>query len=155
MKRLRIIEMALVAIVLSAGLCACSDDDDSSDNNDGGLASQLRGTTWKVTSDTSREDYTGSNFTFNSDKSVIVTPSDNWWTSDDYESGFEWDVWENGLWWSVDGDVLTIDWNHDDCTEGTFIINGNTATYTYYWYDYNGEWSDKDKDCYIMVLQKQ
>ncbi len=145
--------MALVAIVLSAGLCACSDDDDSSDNNDGGLASQLRGTTWKVTSDTAteRDNYTGMFITFNKDYTATGTAPDSW--DVDYE-GEEWEM--GGIWWwSVSGDVLTLDLNHDDCIEGTFIINGNAATYTYYWYDYNGEWSDKDKDRYIMVLQKQ
>ncbi len=148
--------MAIVAVVLSVSLCACSDDDDDDDNGtvSSGLESQLQGTAWKVISDTDDDYNTGSIFTFNKDKSLTVSPADWWWTDSDYKLGYEWGSdWEDGVWWSVDGDVLTIDWNHDDCTEGTFIIDGNTATYTYRWYDYDGEWENSYYD--TMILEKQ
>ncbi len=148
---MRLIGMAVVAVVLSMGFTACSDDDDK---DGGGLESQLSGTTWKVTSDTDSDFNTGSNFTFNKDKTLTSTPADWWWTDEDYAMGYEWDEdWENGVFWSVKDDVLTIDWNHDDCMEGTFVIDGKKATYTYFWYDYTSH--KTDGEYFTMTLEKQ
>ncbi len=132
MKTLRLIGTALVAVVLSAGFCACSDDDD--DGGDSGLV----GTTWKVTSD---PDYEGMVVTFNNNHTI--TYSWNGYSNSN----------ENTVFWSVDGDVLTININHDDCMEGWLVVEGNTATYTYHWYDYTGNWNETEY--YTMTLKKQ
>lgn len=132
MKTFRIIGMAMVAILLSLNLVACSDDDD----NEAGAGASLAGTTWKVVSVVSQDedwaDFEGYSATFKSDGSITFNPSAGW----SYAK------------WSLNGDVLkfTLGEGHaDDCIVGIIAISGNTATWNCYWEDANGEWSDKDE----------
>ena len=69
MKTLRMIGMALVAVVMCAGFAACSDDEEG-DNP----SSALAGTTWTVVS--ADESYMeGSVYTFHADGTVSSDPS--------------------------------------------------------------------------------
>lgn len=132
MKTFRIIGMAMVAILLSLNLVACSDDDD----NEAGASASLAGTTWKVVSVVSQDedwaDFEGYSATFKSDGSITFNPSAGW----SYAK------------WSLNGDVLKFTLGEgyaDDCIVGRIAISGNTATWDCYWEDANGEWSDKDE----------
>ena len=74
MKTLRLIGMALLAIVMSVSFIACSNDDD--DNKE--ASTSLVGTTWKVTSvdnaDDDLNDWTNVTVTFNENGTVTFNP---------------------------------------------------------------------------------
>ena len=75
MKTLRLIGMALLAIVMSVSFIACSNDDD--DNKE--ASTSLVGTTWKVTSvDNADENFNGwtnVTATFNENGTVTFNPN--------------------------------------------------------------------------------
>ena len=87
MKTLRLIGMALLAIVMSVSFIACSNDDD--DNKE--ASTSLVGTTWKVTSvDNADENFNGwtnVTATFNENGTVTFNPNTGWnytrWTLND------------------------------------------------------------------------
>mgnify|MGYP004511522351 FL=1 len=87
MKTLKLIGMALLAIVMSVSFIACSNDDD----DDKEASTSLVGTTWKVTSvDNADEDFNGwtnVTATFNEDGTVTFNPNAGWnytrWTLND------------------------------------------------------------------------
>ncbi len=143
-----------MGVVLCVGISACSDDDDED-------STSLKGTTWNIVKyvtynnafgewideyDDAYADWydnvTKAFLTFNSDGTVTSN-----WNDEPYKF----------IKYSYDGTNLTLNFSNDDCTTGTFVINGNTATYTCYWYDYYYEWSDKDDpEAYeIWTLEKQ
>ncbi len=133
---IKYLTMSLAVAALCLGYTSCGDDDDDDNGSNG--SNSLKGTTWVV--DTSSErSFRGLYFTFNSNGKV---------TSDwcDEEDDF--------ITYKYDGTTLTLNFNNDDCITGTFVINGNSATYTYYWYDYDGEWSDEDSK-EEMILTRQ
>lgn len=134
MKTLKFMCMALCAMVLCTGFSSCSKDDD--DNKGGNASNPLIGT-WKViSSDDMDADAT---FTFNSNGTV--TTSDKEWN-------------DGGVWYTVNGNTLKIDFRHDDYTYGIYSIDGNTAVYQYSWYDIKEETKDGEYH-YSMTLQKQ
>ncbi len=150
MKTFRLIGMAVVAMVLSLSLAACSsdDDDDSSSSN------SLAGSTYKITKwvDSDGDDYydeddadddevnpIGVTLKFNADGSVT-------------QSKTLWDYFK----YTLDGSTLTFilgEDGPDDCMVGTITFSGSTATFKYHWEDYDGKWVDDD--VYTMTLVKQ
>ncbi len=147
MKALRFFGIALVAVTMCAGLAACSDDDDNSGS------SSLKGTTWKIVKvrDFYEDEWTeyqnGSWFTFNDNGTVTSNFYDDEKDEDDYYEYF--------IKYTFDGTNLTLNFSNDDCTTGTFVIDGNTATYTLYWYDYDKDWSNEDEGRDVWILEKQ
>ena len=134
MKTLRFVGMALLAVALCVNLSACSDDDEGQ-----GQGGPLAGTTWRIATSEEGAGMVGIEITFRSDGTFAMS-RDGWAYSK----------------WSLDGDVLTLtvgESGPDDYMEGTVIINGDDATYTYHWGDVDGEWEDNVS--YTMTLRKQ
>lgn len=126
--------LVLIGFALSTAVTSCKDDD-KEPSSDG-----LAGTTWKITSDTGDEVSIGMKVTFKSDGNINFSPANDWTYAK----------------WSMTGNKLKMvlgEGEPDDYMEGTFVINGNNATYTYSWYDYDGEWGGEDT--YVMTLTKQ
>ena len=122
----------LLVLPLAFAVTSCSNDDDepSSDN--------LAGTKWEVMS-TSDDVEAGLTIEFKKDGNCVCTPS-------------EWDYAK----WSVNNGKLKIvlgEDGPDDYMEGVFTISDKTATYTYSWYDYYGDWGGEDT--YTMTLKKK
>ncbi|MCD8266166.1 MAG: hypothetical protein LUC33_03320 [Prevotellaceae bacterium] len=150
MKALRLLGIALAATALCAGFTACSDDDD-----DNGGSNSLNGTTWKLVSareydygedewdDDDAEGGLGCWLTFNSNGTV----TSNWYDDDDDDDCF--------IKYTFDGTTLTLNFSDDDCTIGSFVVDGNTATYTCYWYDYDKEWSNEGEYLEVWTFEKQ
>lgn len=142
MKTLKLIGMALFAIVMSVSFIACSNDDD----DDKEASTSLVGTTWKVTSvDNADEDFNGwtnVTATFNEDGTVTFNPNAGW----------------NYTRWTLNDKTLKIVVGEDaadDYIEGTISINGKSATWNCYWADVDGNWTNKDKTHATVHLQKQ
>lgn len=140
MKTLKSIGMTLLAVVFCINITSCSDDDN--ENNKGALA----GTTWKIISiSNNTEDYDdmlNMTTTFNTDGTVTFRPNPGWGYTR----------------WTLNGNILRIivgERNADDYMEGTLSINGNSATWDFYWADVDGEWNEKDEPHTIIHLQKQ
>lgn len=139
MKALKLFGVALLAMMVCIGFAACSSDDD----NESG--SGLAGTSWKILSVTGpdEEDYVaGTIVTFNSNGNVTFKPTNGW---------------TYAKWTEKDGTLkITVgEGDADDAMMGTYSISGNTATYTYWWEDADGEWSNKDETRNVMKLQRQ
>lgn len=137
MKTLRLIEMALLAIVMSVSFIACSNEEAST---------SLVGTTWKVTSvdngDVSLNDLTNVTVTFNENGTVTFNPK----TVHTYTL------------WTLNDNTLKIvlgEDEADDYIEGTISINGKSATWDCYWADVYGQWTHKDEPHATVHLQKQ
>lgn len=126
--------MALMLVPLS--FVACSDDDD-----DDGAGSAIVGT-WSYDDD----EFGIGTFAFNSNGSVV------WKYWDDEENAYE-TTTDNS--YELNGETLKVVFGYDDYTLGTvsFSSEGNTAIYTYKWYDYDGEW--EGEETYTLTLQKQ
>ena len=124
----------LIGFALSTTVSSCKDDDKEPSSD------SLAGTTWKITSDSEDEDLVGIKVTFNKDGNINFSPSYGWTYAK----------------WSMNNDKLKLvlgEGEPDDYMEGTFVINGNNATYTYSWYDYDGKWGGEGTN--IMTLIKQ
>ncbi len=152
MKTLRFFGMALVAVVLSVGFCACSDDDDDSGSLSS-LEKTLSGTTWKVT-DIDYYDgfWVGELITFNKDHTFKTVPD---WNEDEDDDDPDYKL---GLTWGEKDDYLVLAYNYDDYMVGTFVISGSTATYTWKWVDYHtGTWKTPWdlSNGKVVKLQKQ
>ncbi len=140
MKTLKLIGMALLAIVMSVSFIACSSDDD--DNND-----SLAGTTWKVTTIGNAvgdfKNWPGATATFNADGTVTFNPQNGYGYT-------RWTLSDNTL------KIVVGSKAPDYYIEGTLsVIKGNSATWMCYWADVNGKWTNKDKTYSIVLLQKQ
>ena len=142
MKTLRLIGMALLAIVMSVSFIACSSDD----NDDKEASTSLVGTTWKVTSvDNADEDFDGwtnVTATFNENGTVTFNPNPGWGYTR----------------WSLNDKTLKIVVGEDaadDYIEGTISISGKSASWNCYWADVDGSWTNKDKTHATVHLQKQ
>ena len=123
----------LLVLPLAFAVTSCSNDDDepSSDN--------LAGTKWEVMSASDEDFEAGLTIEFKKDGNCVFTP-DGW----DYAK------------WSVNNGKLKIVLGQDgpdDYMEGEFKISDKTATYTYSWYDYDGQWGGEDT--YTMTLKKK
>ena len=133
MQHLKFLFLVLIGLTLSTMASSCKDDDKEPSD-------VLSGTTWKINSATEDEEYVGVNVTFKQDGNVTFTPNNGWTYSK----------------WSLTGDKLKIvlgEGMPDDYMEGSFVINGNNATYAYSWYDVDGKWGGEDN--YIMTLTRQ
>lgn len=132
--------------MLCVGLSSCSSDDDEENGNSQNLA----GTSWIVTSvdDTQEaENMVGSTIHFNSDGTATWNdPADE--EGDDAEWEYIHWTYNNGLLKIIYGEEVP-----DDFMEGTFTMDGNTATYKYHWGDVNGEWNDETY--YTMQLKRK
>ena len=134
MKKFYFYALALVGIYVCLNFSSCKKDDDEPSSD------HLSGTTWKILSSTEDEEYEGTTVTFNSNGNVTFSVADAW----SYAK------------WSYKNDKLKIvlgEGMPDDYMEGTFIINDKIATYTYSWYDYDGEWGGEYTE--VMTLAKQ
>ena len=126
MKTLRMIGMALVAVVMCAGFAACSDDEEG-DNP----SSALAGTTWTVVS--ADESYMeGSVYTFHADGTVSSDPS------------------QGGMRYTESGSTLRLDFEDGAYIAGTLSVDGHTAVYRYSWHYTDGSTDGE----YVMTLQK-
>lgn len=133
MKILRNFSMAILAIILSVFFIACSDDDKDEPQT---TPPTLTGTIWKIA--TTDENYMmGVTFTFNDNKTVTVNPP----------------LWSKVTYW-INGNNLRIVFNDDDYIEGSIVINCNSATYQYKWYDIDGTIHGSGRQ-HSMTLQKQ
>lgn len=142
MKTLRLIEMALLVIVMSVSFNACSNDDDENKE----ASTSLVGTTWKVTSVDNAGGYfnhwTNATGTFNKNGTLTINPKTGW----------------NYTRWTLNDKTLKIVVGEnaaDDYIEGTISINGKSAEWDCYWADVDGKWTNKDKPHAIVHLQKQ
>lgn len=130
MKTLRLLELALLAVVMCVNFAACSDDDDNAN-------SAIEGT-WKYTSSTDG-DLSSGYFTFKSDGSLIWNDGEEKTSNNSY---------------TLQGDNLKIIFNdNDDYLIGTIVFSNNKATYNYTWHDCDGKWDDDEE--YSMMLTKQ
>lgn len=134
MKTLRLISMAVLAVVMCGNFIACSKD-----NENEVTTSAIEGT-WSYNSSLDEDMSTGK-FTFNKDGSLI-------WEDDvDGEKTY------NNT-YKLNKDKLQLILNdNDDYMDGTINISGNHATYRYTWHDCDGEW-DYDTE-YTMTLTKE
>ena len=139
LKHLQSLVAVALCVVMAMAFTSCSDDDDEPDNN------SLAGTTWTILSDVDDSDgeaddeVVGLTITFQKDGNMKLTPA----------------VWSYAK-WSQNGNSLKLtvgDGSADDYMEGTFVINGNKATYKYSWYDCEGKWGGDEH--YTMTLQKK
>lgn len=146
MKTLRMIGLALVAIVLCVSFAACGSDDDDDNNGGGGLA----GTTWKVVGVSSSDadmledfnEWKGYTVKLNSNGTITFTP----------DAGWSYARWT----YSAPTLKFTLGEGHaDDCVVGALTISGNTAQWNCYWEDADGEWSNAAREHTIVTLQKQ
>lgn len=123
MKTFRLIGIALLAIVLCVNFASCSSDDEPS---------PIVGT-WKYSSS---DDGNGT-FTFKSNGGLVWDHREEITSNNTY---------------TLNGSELKINFNDNDYyTLGTFTINGNNATYKYFWYDsyeFDNKW-------HTMTLIKQ
>ncbi len=132
--------MAVLAIVVSFGITACSSDDDDEDNNTSS-SNSLVGCTYMITAwdqwdeeDADEDDVNpiGVTLTFNANGTVSQSK-----VLYDY---FEYKLTDDNLTFILGED------GPDDCMDGTITVNGSTVTFTYYWRDYDGKWSDLERD---------
>lgn len=139
LKHLQSLVAVALCVVMAMAFTSCSDDDDEPDNN------TLAGTTWTILSDVDDSDgeaddeVVGLTITFQKDGNMKLTPA----------------VWSYAK-WSQNGNSLKLTVGEgfaDDYMEGTFVINGNKATYKYSWYDCEGKWGGDEH--YTMTLQKK
>ncbi|MBD5241840.1 MAG: hypothetical protein HDS59_07155 [Barnesiella sp.] len=142
MKHLKFLFLVLIGLTFSTTVTSCKDDVKEPSKG-------LAGTIWKINSATEDDlyegeddeyEFVGTTVTFNSDGNVTFSKPNAW----SYAK------------WSYTNDKLKIvlgEGEPDDYMEGSFVINGNKATYTYSWYDIDGDWGGKDE--YVMILTKQ
>lgn len=128
MKTLRLVGMALVAVLMCVNLAACSDDEESEETSIVG--------TWKYSSS-----YEGNGtFTFKSNGSLVWDDGEETTSNHTY---------------TLTGSELKIIFNdNDDYTLGTFTMNGKNATYKYNWYDCESNEKYTSSEC-TMTLTKQ
>ena len=117
MKTLRFIGIALVALIVSFSLAACSDDDDEEGGTTG-----MAGSTWEITECPDDASFVGMTFTFNANGTMTTNPI----------------VW-NDIEWSMEGDTLSMALDGgNQYMDGTLSIDGNRATYNYTIYTSTG-----------------
>lgn len=133
MKKLKL-PLFFVSLIMMS-FVSCSKDDDNPDSN------ELSGTTWTVLTATEDTEFIGASITFNKNGNVSFSDVEDAW------SYAKWSVSNNKL------KIILGEGEPDDYIEGSFVINGKNATYTYSWYDYDGEWGGEDT--YIMTLVKK
>lgn len=128
-----LIAMALCVLFTTVTIGCSKDDDGPSKDN-------LAGTSWKVVSSSEDDEDVGLTITLKKDGNVTFNPS----------AGY------NYAKWSVVNEKLRLTLGEenvpDDYMEGTFVVNGNTATYTYRWHDADGELHGDEYD--VMTLVK-
>ena len=102
----------------------------------------LAGTTWKITSSTDDGVFPGISLTFHEDKTVTTDSPD----------------FTVGLTYEAKGNTLKIVWlwggAYNEYMEGPLTIEGNTATYTFNWFNMDGSCNTID-DPRTLTLQKQ
>lgn len=136
--------VAVALFTLMAMTFASCSDDDKKDDEPGN--NSLAGTSWTILSDV--DDATGETddevvgvvITFQKDGNLKFSRDAEWTYSK----------------WSQNGNIVRItlgEGSADDYMEGTFIINGNKATYKYAWYDCDGEWGGEERG--TTTLQKK
>lgn len=108
MKTLRILGMALFAIIFSINLMSCSDNDED-------LAISISDTTWKVVSVNDEDFDANENITFHADGTATL-------------SAHSWIP----IKWKFKGNNLVLDFD-TDYTKGSLSIKGDSATYNYVW----------------------
>jgi len=108
MKVLRILGLALLAIIFSLGLMSCS-------NNDEDLSVSISGTTWKIVSVDDEDFNTNECIAFHADGTATL--SEYSWIS---------------IGWKLKGNNLVLDFD-TDYTKGSFTVKGDVATYYYVW----------------------
>lgn len=145
MKTFKFIGMAVLAIMLSFNLVACSDDDGKS-----GGGNALAGTTWEVVSSEMLFEE-GHVLTFKADGTFITNDVD-------------WEDKGNGRYYLLGGNFLIMYLNDDWHCFGYINIDGNTADYNCAFSDIDGRYNpqydykkDWETDNYkgIVKLQKQ
>ena len=140
MKTLRYVGMAVLAIMLCVNFTACSDDEDEEkqpttppeetpappQEETPATPATLAGTTWKITSSTDDGVFPGISLTFHEDKTVTTDSPD----------------FTVGLTYEAKGNTLKIVWlwggAYNEYMEGPLTIEGNTATYTFNWFNMDG-----------------
>lgn len=121
--------MALLAIVLCVNFTACSKGDD-------GGATDLKGTTWKITQSTN-DYYVGMLITFKNDETIATSPN------------------KDKLTYSQTGNTLNVfSPSENGYMQGKLSINGKTAIYKYKWYSLKNNKAETN-DYEYMTLQKQ
>ena len=107
-----------------------------------GNSGPLAGTTWKITSSTDDGVFPGISLTFHEDKTVTTDSPD----------------FTVGLTYEAKGNTLKIVWlwggAYNEYMEGPLTIEGNTATYTFNWFNMDGSCNTID-DPRTLTLQKQ
>lgn len=132
---LQVFKTLMMCMLVSVAVSGCSGDD-----NDGGSSSRLSGTMWKILTDTDDDELVGVNITFKNDGNVKFSPDLGW-------SYAKWTETDNKL------KIVLGEGHADDYVEGTFVINGTRATYTYSWYDCGSQRGGEN--IYVMTLEKQ
>lgn len=156
MKTLRYVGMVVLAIMLCVNFTACSDDEDEEkqpttppeetpappQEETPATPATLAGTTWKITSSTDDGVFPGISLTFHEDKTVTTDSPD----------------FTVGLTYEAKGNTLKIVWlwggAYNEYMEGPLTIEGNTATYTFNWFNMDGSCNTID-DPRTLTLQKQ
>ena len=138
MKKIYSMMMVLAMMVAVLNFTACSSDDEKNDN-------PLVGT-WIVKSADHESDIWFTQITLKSDGSGNIVSDDE--EIDDSNCYVRWTVNENTL--KID---LGEEGQPDDSLVGTYIINGNTLTYSFHWKDYDGKW--ESETIYTMILTKK
>lgn len=150
--------MALSIVLASVSLSSCSDDDKDTSS---------AGTSWVVLSNI--DDSTGAEndtfevgliMTFQNDGNIKLEPPVGWtYPANPEQEWFygapSWIAWTYAK-WEQNGNMLKLTCGEDepdDYTYGTFIVNGDKATYKYSFYDYDGKWGPKGN--YTMTLQRK
>lgn len=120
--------------IFSMSFAACGDDDDEP-------KSSLAGTSWQIISDSDDDELIGMVITFNKDGKCTFTNTTVGW------SYSRWSQKEGKL------KLILGEDEPDDYMEGTFVINGADATFTYSWYDCDGKWGGERTN--VMKLRKK
>lgn len=148
MKTIRLIGMAILAIIMSVNIIACSSDDNN-DSEKQQITANLLGT-WKCTSTTPHVEhsatqggeglYEGLKIKFIQNNKCFI---DYWGNGFDTGSGnknnpteSDWDS-EEGCKWLLSGNNLTVMESDLDRWVGTVTIKGNEMTFTYKYQDWN------------------
>ena len=148
MKTLKFIGMALLAIIMSVNLVACSSDDNN-DSEEQQTSINLLGT-WKCTSTIPYEEHSatqGGNELYEGSKIKFIQNNkcfiDYWGDGFDTGSGninnpteSDWDS-EEGCKWLLNGNNLTVMESDLDRWVGTVTVKGNEMIFTYKYQDWN------------------
>ena len=137
-KTLRMVGMAIMAILMCVNFSSCSSDDDGGNP----IVGKYKLVSVSEEDGDSNTDGWYEFFEFKADGTFVDRDSEEV-TYGKY---------------TVKGNYLHIDWNiengiPDDVTDGTYTISGNTLTYVCKWADGRGEWQDDYYTTYVLKKQ--